>query len=763
MKKNFTLLVSLLLFMPLAQSAFCYEYRTDAYFITGTKAQSLTNSDTVAVSNNTLRVRYRERDYERKIQSSPAHTVVTHDPLIDLLTSMAFEEAAADINKNGYFVAGAKWPSAWTRDMSYAIDLSLGFLFPEATEKSLETRIEDGIILQDTGSGGSYPVSSDRIVWGKAAYSYALWKQDSAYFKYVYDVLSKTLHQDYEVIYDNNKNLFRGETSFLDWREQTYPRWMDATYIGSSYALNTNILFYSVLNNMIELAVRCNKQDEAAEWRDKAEKLLTGITTYFWIDDKNYFGSYYIDQPLSSLYEGYETLGESLAVIAGIAPEGTAADVLNAVKPGAWGMPVVAPQLSGIKAYHNDAVWPFVQGYRCLALKKAASYNSCEKEFASMIYTSALFRTFRENYRSSDGDMNGTELSSDRQLWSVGSWLSMVYRLICGIDFTPEGLALNPLVFDSLNKGISLEGFMFAGNTLNLTIIGTGDKIESCTVNGSQVKGNVVLPYKNRTTYNVRISMKKSAATAPAQEPLFDSCSVTPYIPSPVVTIEGNETSCTWNQKNEDGFDITCNGLLYSHSSENELTASAGKTVDVYTIRSPSGILPVLPSVPVRTESIKNTRFIEAESSKAKGGTIVKTESTREKLSANLDATLPNGTGYVQNWGNEEGDSLTFTYNAQKEGEYFIDFRYNNSLGPINTGDKCAIRAVLVDGILIRRIPLPQLGSKTRWTFSEPLRIYLSKGKHSISLVCDSSCYSQHHRINEVSVDLLRVSAREYF
>ena len=44
---------------------------------------------------------------------------------------------------------------------------------------------------------------------------------------------------------------------------------------------------------------------------------------------------------------------------------------LNAVKPNQFGMSVVAPQLAKVPSYQNDAVWPFVQAYRGLALKKA--------------------------------------------------------------------------------------------------------------------------------------------------------------------------------------------------------------------------------------------------------------------------------------------------------------------------------------------------------------------------------------------------------
>ena len=80
------------------------------------------------------------------------------------------------------FETGAKWHYVWTRDLSYALDLGLGYLDPERARNSLLFKtsplrpelIARGmapvhVALQDTGSGGSWPISSDRVVWVLAA------------------------------------------------------------------------------------------------------------------------------------------------------------------------------------------------------------------------------------------------------------------------------------------------------------------------------------------------------------------------------------------------------------------------------------------------------------------------------------------------------------------------------------------------------------------------------------------------------------------
>ena len=44
-----------------------------------------------------------------------------------------------------------------------------------------------------------------------------------------YTAISNTIESDRLAAYDDRDGLYRGETSFLDWREQTYPDWMKDT------------------------------------------------------------------------------------------------------------------------------------------------------------------------------------------------------------------------------------------------------------------------------------------------------------------------------------------------------------------------------------------------------------------------------------------------------------------------------------------------------------------------------------------------------
>jgi hypothetical protein len=119
------------------------------------------------------------------------------------------------------FETGQDWHYAWTRDLSYAIELALASVDPIRSKNSLLFKlsylkgpiyeIEGNVlnlakatndnlqIVQDTGTGGSYPISSDRVVWALAAaklFHYLNGEERSAFLKIVYEALQNTIELD---------------------------------------------------------------------------------------------------------------------------------------------------------------------------------------------------------------------------------------------------------------------------------------------------------------------------------------------------------------------------------------------------------------------------------------------------------------------------------------------------------------------------------------------------------------------------------------
>ena len=230
------------------------------------------------------------RSQSRQLQESADFPVLrSGNPMFDALYALSIEEViensvsevqdgsfnngqAIACPPGGCFETGRLWHYVWTRDIAYATDLALASLDPVRARNSLEFKLSerrgggDLQIVQDTGTGGAYPVSTDRVSWALGAYRTAHFLDGTAreeFLDKMRTALNNTLAQDREVAFDPRQGLYRGETSFLDWREQTYAPWVkeDVVHVGMSKSLSTNILHL----NAIELAAQLNDRVGANE------------------------------------------------------------------------------------------------------------------------------------------------------------------------------------------------------------------------------------------------------------------------------------------------------------------------------------------------------------------------------------------------------------------------------------------------------------------------------------------------------------------
>ena len=74
-------------------------------------------------------------------------------PILTAMYRMAVRELRANIHQGSLLLAGANWSTVWTRDIAYAAALGASLVEPTAVGNSLKSRVRDGVILQDTGTG----------------------------------------------------------------------------------------------------------------------------------------------------------------------------------------------------------------------------------------------------------------------------------------------------------------------------------------------------------------------------------------------------------------------------------------------------------------------------------------------------------------------------------------------------------------------------------------------------------------------------------
>ncbi|MCK5884325.1 MAG: hypothetical protein KAG61_11600, partial [Bacteriovoracaceae bacterium] len=407
---------------------------------------------TVNVSRKNNNINYllkNDKDIREVSVSDNQLLVDTSSELFDALFALAVEEAnqncvenisdwSFESEGNCCFETGKKWNYVWTRDTAYSVHLGIGEIDPIRAKNSMEFKLSplrsNGKlqIVQDTGTGGSWPLSTDRVVWALGASE--LLKQLSgptkiSFEKKAIEAIEETVLVDREYVYDKADGLYRGEQSFLDWREQTYPIWTksNTTPIGESKTLSTNICHYYALKFIGE---KTGGNNRYKKW---ALELKKSINNIFWSEEEGLYRSMILPSTINEPLKKYDLLGNALAVILEVADSERASKVVSSYPHTEAGAPVVHPQLREVPIYHNRGIWPFVSCYAMLAAKKVNNEKVFSRHLSTLMTAATINLSNMENMEFltlspwfEDGDNSGPVVNSERQLWSVAGYLNSV-------------------------------------------------------------------------------------------------------------------------------------------------------------------------------------------------------------------------------------------------------------------------------------------------------------------------------------------------
>lgn len=458
---------------------------------------------TVNVSRKNNNINYllkNDKDIREVSVSDNQLLVDTSSELFDALFALAVEEAnqncvenisdwSFESEGNCCFETGKKWNYVWTRDTAYSVHLGIGEIDPIRAKNSMEFKLSplrsNGKlqIVQDTGTGGSWPLSTDRVVWALGASE--LLKQLSgptkiSFEKKAIEAIEETVLVDREYVYDKADGLYRGEQSFLDWREQTYPIWTksNTTPIGESKTLSTNICHYYALKFIGE---KTGGNNRYKKW---ALELKKSINNIFWSEEEGLYRSMILPSTINEPLKKYDLLGNALAVILEVADSERASKVVSSYPHTEAGAPVVHPQLREVPIYHNRGIWPFVSCYAMLAAKKVNNEKVFSRHLSTLMTAATINLSNMENMEFltlspwfEDGDNSGPVVNSERQLWSVAGYLNSVISGLYGIELTEAGLMINPFVpakirnydFEATDK-ISLKGYEYRNRKIDLVL-----------------------------------------------------------------------------------------------------------------------------------------------------------------------------------------------------------------------------------------------------------------------------------------------------
>ncbi len=718
-------------------SSYDYQLKPDRVVDTGYSAYADSPTSIISYMTGSKKTWTRSKN----LSAYPVFTA-QNSPLAAAVYNLSLEEAVKSINKDSFgevFYTGTSWQKVWTRDTALSNLYSLSWVFPEISYNCEREKVKSSggvsVFEQDTGTGGSYPVSTDKIITMLSVWETYLADGNKEHLSYFYDICSNTIMQDMNVAYDTDAGLFRGETCGLDWRDQTYPDWTSETYdsglsaIAESKTASVNAIYCRVLEIMSK-AARVLSKGEAAEqsWAKMAGDLKQKISDRLWNGDMGLYSSWEYPEYMGSvLSEKTDVLGNGFALWFDIGTDSQLDQICENSPLVPYGADTVYPQKQGKlsnanKVYHNRGIWP---GWESTLMVGAAYHGNkalAEEIFNSNVRGAATSLTNKEviNYLTGEG------VESDQQLWSIAGTLAGYYRVMFGMNYDEDGISFDPYIPSWMQGPFELSNFKYRNSTLTIRLSGEGDRVKSFAVDG--VKKDIesyVFPPESTGRHTIEIEMEKSGASYKINKS-EDNLVVCPDMP--VMTYSGGKLR--WSTKS---------GLTYKLWTGSEYVDVSGGsyTVDTtvygcYSLMAVSseGICSELSKpIVISPDRIK----IEAESGSVSSSSLI-------------------SSGYVID-NRSRSAELTLSVNISKKGRYLLSGIYNNS-GDATSGVSCAIRSVYVDGKDMGSLVFPEVYSNHKNQTSTHLSLDLEKGTHTVKIFYDkANWYDRNMSISKNNVE----------
>lgn len=653
--------------------------------------------------------------------------------LEEAVYNLSLEESLRAIEPDSTFRTGKEWSGVWTRDVSYSIILSMAHLQPEVAKISLRRKVDSlGRIVQDTGTGGSYPCSTDRIVWAAAAWEIYQATGDKEWLDEIYPIIRRSVDQDIAVAWNEESGLMRGESSFLDWREQEYPRWMNPVDIYLSECLGTNAVHYRAMEVLAEMCRIYGDEPGAEYYGGFAERIKESINTHLWDEESGCYAGFRYGRRSMILSRRSETLGEALCIIWGIADAERAKTISRNLPCEPFGTPNFYPQIPSIPPYHNDAMWPFVQSYWMRASAQAGNEEGVMHSIGAIYRAAMMFLTNKENMEISGGDWTPTQINSSNMLWSLSGNLSIVYHTLFGMRFSPEGLAFEPFVPRQMKGERKLTGFAYRGGEYDITLKGSGNTIKRFLLDGKESQPFVSADLEGHHTIEITLggTMPKSTINMVPNV----------YSPeTPQATIEGAHL-CWAAVEGAESYKVLCNGEVVEET--NRLTSHLRGDGEWQVVAVSAEGVEGFASEPVDYY-----------------GCVVESDIERGVRLSRKGYEDYRGRGFV-NLSREENRTVEFTIEAPETGIYNIELLYANANGPINTDNCCAMRTLLVDSNVVGTVVFAQRGeySTNLWYYTNPIEVSLSKGRHRVRLEFREENENMNIATNQAALDGVRLT-----
>ena len=726
-----------------------YDYTLYPDRVEDTKGTAKANSPTSITSNTSGTAK--TWNQVKKTSDMPVFRA-PNTPLAEAVYNLSMEETVINKFQSEFgtaFYTGETWRKVWTRDTAMSCEFSLAAIYPEISLNCAKEKVVHfngfKVFEQDTGTGGSYPVSTDKIITYLSVWEIYLSTGDESVLEYFYDICLDNIKQDYNTAYDSEAGLIKGETCGLDWRSQTYPDWMgneveeSLANIAEGKAASVNMIYLGVLQRMIQTADILGKDDKAF-LQEKYDALYDAVTDRLWHDELGAYAAWeypsYMGSPLA--YK-IDCIANGYALWFGIGSDEQLKSIAENYPLVTYGANVVYPNKQGElehkdRVYHNRGVWPGWEAQLMLAGAQHGYDELSEEIWNSCIVAAATSLVNKEVVDFTTGE----GIHVNHQLWSIAATLSGYYKVLFGMIYDTDGITFEPYVPEWMEGPFYIDNYTYCDANIDLSLTGKGSEVVSITVNGENVGTSYTLPFGAKGDYKIDIVVKEKANEYNDEKVnLNDEKNHVISPKMPVAKLSGNKL--TWSAQSGCTYKVWT-GSQYVDCATNSYTIDP----DVYgaysvVVVSRDGVwsemsrpIIVSPSrIKIEAESCTLTNLTKA--------TVSGKQVVTDVFSANIDR------------------SLKINVNVKEAGQYLFWACYNDySSNDPNSCSNCAIRSVFVDGKDVGAMFFPVVNFD--FQTSTHLLLDLTAGNHEIVVKYDKA----NHYDSNMSQDTHTYGTEQY-
>lgn len=439
--------------------------------------------------------------------------------------------------KKDVVIAGMDYVTPWTRDAAINTWNGAGLLFPEVTRNTLLSVLDefDGEIR----IAGEY---WDAVIWAVGAWWQYLYTGDGDFLKTALSAVKNSLAFWEKTEFTQELNLFRGGACYGD-GVSAYPDIYTRTEGNMAgiifwppvnqekavrpgkglpmHVLSTNCLYYEAYEIMGRMAAELGLPAEQS-WSIKAGNIKRTINKELWNEEAGRY-DYFLDKFGGCNYQ--EGIGQSFSILFGIAGKDKSDRMFENVYVSPAGIPCVWPsfkryETSDAMGYgrHSGTVWPHIQGFWAHAAAMCRKEEIFRHELDRLVENVSRDSHFAELYHPVTGEMYGgrQEAPEDgiiewkcsvRQTWSATAFMRMIMMGLAGMNFGAEGIEFKPFMVEGYDR-LELSGLHYRNMILNISIKGTGTRVNAFRVNG-EVSGLCRISAQNRGNIEISIVMGK--------------------------------------------------------------------------------------------------------------------------------------------------------------------------------------------------------------------------------------------------------------